>query len=47
MEAITLETLCSVEHGIPVKANANDILVAAKALGAEHGQIAHIIVEHV
>lgn len=47
MEAITLKALCSIEHGIPVKSDANDILVAAKAFRAEHCQVADVTVIHV
>ena len=47
MEAITLETLCGIVHGVPIEANANDILVVAKAFRAEHCQVTDITVEHV
>ena len=47
MEAITLETLRSIVHGVPVEADANDILVVAKAFRAEHCQVTDITVEHV
>ena len=47
MEAVTLETLCGIVQGVPVKANANDILVVAKAFRAEHCQVTDITIEHV
>ena len=47
MEAVTLETLCGIVQGVPVEANANDILVVAKAFRAEHCQVTDITVEHV
>ena len=47
VETVTLKTLSSIEHSIPVETNANDILIAAKAFRTEHGHVSHIVIMHI